>query len=356
MEKMKITGLTRKRNYHGRWEELIQKATGILNTLFKIVEQKLERFPRNIILDQTNVYESARRRKLRNFSKFGRKVAVVIVNTGDELTKRNAKREKEEGKFVPESAVMEMKANFRTPAVTEGLTEVQYIEMDENAAKKQIEEYQSEGKRYKERGSGGRRSESDRPKPGDKRMPEKPPFEDKLNKRAKPDEPARSDMGRQSSSSRDRSSDGDRSRSGPDRPSRSFDDRRRDSRDDRRDDRDRRVDSRGSHRGGFSVTVDRRDDNRSGRRSPERERSGDRGGDRGSRGDQGGRFERRNEKDSRGDSSRGRDDRRGGGRFGGRDGDNREDSGFNRDRGGFRGGNSRGEFVTTLINPSLILC
>ena len=52
MEKMKVMGLARKRNYHGRWEELIQKATGILNTLFKIVEQKVTRFPRNVILDQ----------------------------------------------------------------------------------------------------------------------------------------------------------------------------------------------------------------------------------------------------------------------------------------------------------------
>ncbi|XP_063684828.1 heterogeneous nuclear ribonucleoprotein U-like protein 1 isoform X2 [Bolinopsis microptera] len=338
MEKMKVTGLHRKRNYHGRWEELIQKATGILNTLFKIVEQKLERFPRNIILDQTNVYESARRRKLRNFSKFGRKVAVIIVNAGEELTKRNAIREKEEGKFVPESAVMEMKANFRIPALTEGLTEVQFIEMDESATKKQIDEFQAEGKKYKERGS---RSESEKAKPGEKRMSEKPPFEDKLNKRSKPDnEPSRSDGGRHPSSSRDRSNDGDRSRQ--DRPNRSFEDRRRDSDRRDRDDKDRRVERGGSSRGGFSVTVDRREDNR--RRSAEKARStsGDRGGDRGSR-DQGGRMGRNNDRDSRGDSGRGRDDRRGGGgRFGSRDADNKDEGGFNRDRGGFRGGNDRG--------------
>lgn len=354
MEKMKVTGLARKRNYHGRWEELIKQATGILNTLFKIVEQKLERFPRNIILDQTNVYESARRRKLRSFSTFGRKVAVVIVNSGEELNKRNAKREKEEGKFVPESAVMEMKANFRTPVLSEGLTEIQFIEMDESAAKKQIEDYQAEGKKHK--GRDGRRSDSDRSaKPGEKRMPEKPPFEDKLNKRVKPDnEPSRSDGGRQQRSS---SRDGDRSRSGPDRSSRPFDDRRRDSdrRDnDRRDERDRRGErggGGGGPRGGFSG--DRREGDR--RRSSERDRSGDRGG-RG-RGDQGGRFDRRQDRDGR-DDNRGRDDMRGGDdrrggndrrggddrrddRFGGRDSDVR-DGGFNRDRGGFRGGNNRG--------------
>lgn len=131
MEKMKVMGLARKRNYSGRWDELIHKATGILNGIFKVIPAKLERFPRNIILDQTNVYQSARKRKIKSFQKFGRKIAVVIVNTGEELSSRNAKREKEEGKFVPEGAVQEMKSNFKAPTLDEGLTEVQYVEMDE---------------------------------------------------------------------------------------------------------------------------------------------------------------------------------------------------------------------------------
>ena len=302
MEKMKVTGLTRKRNYHGRWEELIKKATGILNTLFKIVEQKVERFPRNIILDQTNVYESARRRKIRSFNKFGRKVAVCIVNKNEELNKRNTKREKDEGKFVPESAVMEMKANFKIPTLSEGVNEIQFIEMDEAAAKKQIDEFASEGKRFK---TGG--SSSEKPKTAEKRMPEKPPFEDKLAKRSKPDtEPSRSDSGRPASSSQDRSRDsnrsndrsrggsrggsdsrggrgdrgrGDRGRGAPN--DRRKEDDRRDS--DRRDDRSRRSDDRGG-RGGFSG--EKRNDvirSRDSSRDGDRGRSGDKATERGDR-------------------------------------------------------------------------
>ena len=38
IEKMKVNGLPRKNNYHGRWEVLISKATNCLNKLFQIGE------------------------------------------------------------------------------------------------------------------------------------------------------------------------------------------------------------------------------------------------------------------------------------------------------------------------------
>jgi len=36
IEKMRVMGLPRRNNYHGRWEVLIQKATNCLNKLFQI--------------------------------------------------------------------------------------------------------------------------------------------------------------------------------------------------------------------------------------------------------------------------------------------------------------------------------
>lgn len=61
---------------------------------------------------QTNVYPNAQRRKMRPFEGFQRK-AVVIVPTDEEYKNRCAKREKEEGKEVPDSAVLEMKGRPR---------------------------------------------------------------------------------------------------------------------------------------------------------------------------------------------------------------------------------------------------
>ena len=59
---------------------------------------------------QTNVYPSAQRRKMRPFEGFQRK-AIVIVPTDEEFRRRIDQRTKEEGKEVPEKAVLEMKGS-----------------------------------------------------------------------------------------------------------------------------------------------------------------------------------------------------------------------------------------------------
>ena len=145
MDKMKVMGLMRKRNYHGRWDALIKQATDTLNKMFKIAERK----NRNYILDQTNVYFSARRRKMSNFRGY-RRIAAVVVTTDEVLKERTAKREKEEGKIVPESAVLEMKANFVLPEVGEIFDDVWFIEEDKATSERLVAEFQRAGKEYKE--------------------------------------------------------------------------------------------------------------------------------------------------------------------------------------------------------------
>ena len=60
---MQVPGLLRKQNYGERFERLMDRATGIFNTLL----MRAARTPRNYILDQTNVYKNARNRKLKAF-------------------------------------------------------------------------------------------------------------------------------------------------------------------------------------------------------------------------------------------------------------------------------------------------
>ena len=145
MDKMKVMGLMRKRNYHGRWDALIKQATEILNKEFKIAERK----NRNYILDQTNVYFTARRRKMNNFRGY-RRIAAVVVNTNEVLKQRTEKREREEGKVVPESAVFEMKANFSLPEIGEVFDDVWFVEEDRVNAMKLVAQFQHEGKEFKE--------------------------------------------------------------------------------------------------------------------------------------------------------------------------------------------------------------
>ncbi|KAG8448808.1 hypothetical protein GDO86_015762 [Hymenochirus boettgeri] len=142
MEKMRVMGLRRQRNYAGRWDMLIQQATKCLNRLIQIAARR----KRNYILDQTNVYGTAQRRKMRPFEGFCRK-AVIICPTDLDLQDRIIKRTDEEGKDVPDSAVLEMKANFSLPEAGDFLDEVIYIELQKEEAERLVQQYNEEGKR-----------------------------------------------------------------------------------------------------------------------------------------------------------------------------------------------------------------
>ncbi|CAH1261466.1 HNRNPU [Branchiostoma lanceolatum] len=143
MDKMKVMGLPRKRNYAGRWDVLIQTATKCLNRIIEIACRK----KRNFILDQTNVYASARRRKMTPFEGFQRK-AIVVVPTDEEFKKRCEKRTSVEGKEVPDEAVLEMKANFTLPHPGDLFETVEYIELQEAEAEKLVDTYREEGRKY----------------------------------------------------------------------------------------------------------------------------------------------------------------------------------------------------------------
>ncbi|XP_043238720.1 heterogeneous nuclear ribonucleoprotein U-like protein 1 isoform X1 [Amphibalanus amphitrite] len=162
IDRMKVMGLPRKKNYHGRWDQLIAMCTRCLNTLLDMASKRR----RNYIIDQTNVYQSAQRRKMRNFAGFKRR-AVVIVPTDEEFKRRIEKRTSEEGKDVPDSAVLEMKAAFKLPEVGEYLDEVEYLEEQREAAQELVDKYAKEARdagylppwekkgRYDNRNSGG---------------------------------------------------------------------------------------------------------------------------------------------------------------------------------------------------------
>ena len=100
LEQMKVPGLTRAHNYKERFEKLMPQATAVLAKLLEIAPSRR----RNFLWDQTNVYPSARKRKLSRFGSFVRLAAVFVCST-EELGKRSRAREAAEGKLVPEEAV-----------------------------------------------------------------------------------------------------------------------------------------------------------------------------------------------------------------------------------------------------------
>ncbi|KAL6115757.1 hnrnpul1 [Pungitius sinensis] len=142
MDKMKVMGLRRQKNYSGRWDVLIQQATQCLNRLIEIAARKR----RNYILDQTNVYGSARRRKMRPFEGFQRK-AIVICPTDEDLKERTLKQTNEQGKDVPDHAVLEMKANFTLPETCDFLEGVTFAELQQDEAETLLKQYNEEGRK-----------------------------------------------------------------------------------------------------------------------------------------------------------------------------------------------------------------
>nr|CAB3253876.1 heterogeneous nuclear ribonucleoprotein U-like protein 1 [Phallusia mammillata] len=142
IDKMRVMGLPRKNNFTGRWDVLIKQASECFNMLLK----KASNLPRNLILDQTNVYASARRRKVKQYREKGYIVnAMVLVPRDEDMIRRSQQRTVEEGKEVPEAAVLDMKANFSLPDEKEQLFDnITFLELQRPDAQQIVEQYNRE--------------------------------------------------------------------------------------------------------------------------------------------------------------------------------------------------------------------
>lgn len=79
IDQMKVMGLKRQANYAARWEELMSTATEVFNSLVAYAGSGA--VPRNIIIDQTNVFKRARSRKVQPF--LGERGSCVGPSLGD---------------------------------------------------------------------------------------------------------------------------------------------------------------------------------------------------------------------------------------------------------------------------------
>lgn len=121
---------------------LVQQASQCLSKLVQIAS----RSKRNFILDQCNVYNSGQRRKLLLFKTFSRKVVVVVPNEED-WKKRLELRKEVEGDDVPESIMLEMKANFSLPEKCDYMDEVTYGELEKEEAQPIVTKYKEEARK-----------------------------------------------------------------------------------------------------------------------------------------------------------------------------------------------------------------
>ncbi|XP_004874450.1 heterogeneous nuclear ribonucleoprotein U-like protein 2 [Heterocephalus glaber] len=120
----------------------VQQASQCLSKLVQIAS----RTKRNFILDQCNVYNSGQRRKLLLFKTFSRKVVVIVPNEED-WKKRLELRKEVEGDDVPESIMLEMKANFSLPEKCDYMDEVTYGELEKEEAQPIVTKYKEEARK-----------------------------------------------------------------------------------------------------------------------------------------------------------------------------------------------------------------
>uniref|UniRef100_UPI00398F497D heterogeneous nuclear ribonucleoprotein U-like protein 2 n=1 Tax=Pristiophorus japonicus TaxID=55135 RepID=UPI00398F497D len=142
LDRMRIKGLEGPEMNAERRNILMQQAAQSLSKLIQIAACK----KRNYILDQTNVYNSAQRRKMNQFKGFNRH-AVVICPSDEDWKTRLKQRIAEEGEDVPDFAMHEMKVNFTLPETSDFLDKVTFVELEKEQATKLMNKYRDEAKK-----------------------------------------------------------------------------------------------------------------------------------------------------------------------------------------------------------------
>lgn len=134
LDKMRATELPRG-PYSVRFDKLYKTANDCFEALLDIAAGR----SRNCILDQTNVVDRARERKLARFSKF-RRIAVVIQPCILELERRSRERTKKFGKTVPFRALSDMKEKYSLPSCS-SFHEIKYPELAERQVRDLVNQY-----------------------------------------------------------------------------------------------------------------------------------------------------------------------------------------------------------------------
>ncbi|XP_028822336.1 heterogeneous nuclear ribonucleoprotein U-like protein 2 [Denticeps clupeoides] len=127
-----------------RWapsDIVLQQASRCLTRLIEVAACRR----RNFILDQANIYPSARRHKLLRFHGYRRR-AVVVFPSDEEWRSRVQRQREVDGEEVPESSLLKVKVSFVLPEVGDLLEEVTFVELSCDAAQKLLSGYKEQAR------------------------------------------------------------------------------------------------------------------------------------------------------------------------------------------------------------------
>lgn len=131
LDQMKLAGEPRKPENTKKWSRLVDQLSKSLNKLSDVACKRR----RNYIFDQTNVFPSEQKRKLRGFGEFGARKAVIVVPDEEEHERRIKLKNEVFGAEVNDSHLIVMKAHFHVPPKDlNWFTDVTYTDLDAEKA------------------------------------------------------------------------------------------------------------------------------------------------------------------------------------------------------------------------------
>ncbi|TRY98456.1 hypothetical protein DNTS_017512 [Danionella cerebrum] len=143
VEKMMISSLQKQMRDVSRFPNLTRRAPLFLLKSIELAARK----KRNYIIDQINISELTRRKKMGLFPTYQKK-AVVVCPSDEEYKQRMAKKSELDGIHVSERSILKLKGLYTLPAEDEDFTEVLYSELTKEDAAKLVEQYNKEGQSY----------------------------------------------------------------------------------------------------------------------------------------------------------------------------------------------------------------
>uniref|UniRef100_A0A182NN65 SAP domain-containing protein n=1 Tax=Anopheles dirus TaxID=7168 RepID=A0A182NN65_9DIPT len=144
LDNMKVTGKARDPSNTPQWQKIVEQLSRNMARLIEIACKRR----RHLLLDQTNVFASEQKRRLKGFGGFKKRRAVAVVPSVEEYKRRYELKVAKYGKEVPETTLNTMKANIFVPSLVQNwYTEIAFAEQPEAEAQDTIKKLNEEGRK-----------------------------------------------------------------------------------------------------------------------------------------------------------------------------------------------------------------
>ncbi|XP_049547014.1 heterogeneous nuclear ribonucleoprotein U-like protein 1 isoform X1 [Anopheles darlingi] len=144
LDNMKISAQPRDPSNTPQWQKIVEQLSRNTGRLIEIACKRR----RNILIDQTNVFASEQKRRLKGFGGFKVRRAIAVVPEVEEYKRRYEQKVAKYGKEVPDSTLNTMKANIFVPSdELKWYTEIVFAELPEAEAKEAIKKLNEEGRK-----------------------------------------------------------------------------------------------------------------------------------------------------------------------------------------------------------------